>query len=855
MRSKRSAAQKHTVLLVLFFLSGFTALVYQVLWVRELGMLFGSTARAAAISIAIFFAGLAAGARFWGARARRFQSALRWFGLLEIGVAATALGYFLLLDAYYLVYPLIYAQVGHSAVLDGVTKAAIAATLLFPTAFLIGGTLPLMSEHLIRGRGRLARTGTLLYAVNTAGAACGALTAGFVLPPVIGIQAAYASAIVLDLGVGLVAALKGRPRLASADTGGATGAVTSQPLRTAAGHGSGSPQRLQRIIRTVAFCSGFATLAIEVIWTRLFAQVLQNSAYTYALVLTVFLVSLATGAVAAHLLARLTRVREETTLVALLMGAAAAAAASPWLFYCATDGLAYLSPERGFAAYLLSVAGVAIAVMLLPGVLLGSVLPYLMRFLERGYTTAGAAVGGLISADTLGAIAGSLAGGFVLLPTLGVWRSLLVLAAMYPALLLLFAATVPLKRNKALLLAAAAAVALLLWFEPPGLRNIAFGVRPGEVLVEGIEGSHATVAAVDTRDGSRVLRVNNYYTLGSSGSLEPERNQTAVALLQHPAPRRVFYLGMGTGITAGAALFFPVEEVVVCEILPEVVTLAERQFSRWNNHLFGDERVTVHAEDGRNCLMRSRATYDVIVSDLFTPWKQGTGNLYTLEHYRLGHRRLREGGIYVQWIPLYQVSERELGFIARTMNEVFPRVTIWRGDHYASASIVALVGHRDADHPFDPSVVAGAARDAFSGPEESSEYYEAMLLRHYVGNLSASGVFAAAPLNTDDMPRVEYVAPRTDRAHAAGEPRFLTGDRRERLYRTVREALPPEDDPFLAELTATQLKYVHAGHYYSRYAYAQEHRAEQAAARYRDEFRGLSPVSGDHVRSPARHLE
>ena len=164
-----SALPRDLLLYVLFFVSGAAALVYQVLWVRELGLLFGSTAEAAALTIAIFFAGIASGGWFWGRRASRVRSSLRGFGLLEIGVAVTALGHFLVADVYFALYPTLYALVGAAPFLETLLKAGVAATILLPSAFLMGGTLPLMGQHVIRAGARLGTGGSALYAVNTLG--------------------------------------------------------------------------------------------------------------------------------------------------------------------------------------------------------------------------------------------------------------------------------------------------------------------------------------------------------------------------------------------------------------------------------------------------------------------------------------------------------------------------------------------------------------------------------------------------------------------------------------------------------------------------------------------------------------
>ena len=845
------------VLLALFFLSGFAALVYQVLWVRELGLLFGSTAQAAALAIAIFFAGIATGGWFWGRRAAGVGNSLRTFGRLEVGVAATALGHFVLVDAYHAVYPTLFSTVGHVPALDTGVKALVAAVILLPPAFLMGGTLPAMGQHLVASRDRLAATGTTLYAVNTAGSATGPLAAGFVLPLALGFDGAYLLAVGIDLSVGILAITLARRSGASRPVSAATADPEVTPPsrlfdeRGSASHehSSGLPSGL---IWTIAVASGFATLGVEVIFTRLFAQVLQNSAYTYALVLTTFLLALALGAGLAHGLARLSRPRPHVLLAGLLMAGGAVTAGIPWLFHAGTDGLAYVGGDADWGGYVLAVAGLATVVMLLPAVVLGTTLPYLLRVLQAGHRQPGDTIGRLVAANTLGAIGGSLAAGFVLLPLVGAWRGLLLLAAIYPALLCALLLRRPAPGRLALAGLAVVAGGALLTVDPQGLATVRFGTQDDERVREVVEGAAATAAVLE-RDGERLLRVNNYYTLGSTRGADSERNQAVIPMLTHPAPESVFFLGMGTGITAGASLAFDVEQVVVCELLPEVVTLADRHFRPWVGGLFTDERVTVHAEDGRTCLRRSDDRYDLIISDLFTPWKAGTGNLYTLEHYETARERLRPGGRVVQWVPLYQVSERELGIIARTMDEAFEQVTLWRGDLFPNRSIVALVGQAD-DEPLDPDVLAAQGRALRDDPGLDDDAYEALVLRHYAGNVTASGLFDQYPLNTDTHPRIEYLAPRTHREVRSGDGEFLVGEARDRVLGALRDAVPAADDPHLATLSPRQRGHVDAGWHRQREALLRDQGQRERADEEFDAFEQLTTPHLLEEHSPARWL-
>jgi spermidine synthase len=860
-----SGARGH-VLLGLFFLSGFAALVYQVLWVREIGLLVGSTAQAAALTIAIFFAGIATGGWFWGRRAGRTRSPLRTFGWLEVGVGLTALGHFVLVDAYAAIYPRLFGVIGEVTALDTLAKALIAALILLPPSFLMGGTLPVMGQHLIRDRDRLGSRGSTLYAVNTAGSAAGALAAGFALPLALGLDGTYLLAVGLDLAVGAACLLMARrhvaprpvvgggaPRPAATDgvteVGRAAGAAADPPTVTVPRTGRSAPVPTT-VVWWVAGSSGFATLAVEVVWTRLFAQVLQNSAYTYALVLSTFLLALSLGAAFASVLARSRRAVPEQVLVVLLVLAGVTTALSPWVFDRATDGLSYLGADLAWEGYVLAVAGLAVPVLLLPGIILGVILPYLLRVVQGPDRAPGETIGGLVAVNTAGSIIGSLVAGFVLLPWLGSARSLLVIAAAYGVSV----AVVVLDRRSVartgLAVAAVVAAVAALGIDVTGLAEPAVDRGRGERLVEARDGSQANVAIIG-RGSDRLIRVNDSYTLGGSRGRHSEQNQSILPLLTGDA-RSVFYLGLGTGITAGAALPFEVDRVVACELLADVVTLAEAHFGPWVNGLFEDGRVTVHAEDGRSCLRRSPDTYDLIVSDLFTPWQAGTGNLYTLEHYRTARERVTPGGRVVQWIPLYQVSWDELAIIAATMDEAFPEVTMWRGDLFDERSIVALVGH-DAG-PFDPGGIAGRARQLPGADGATDADLEALVLRHYVGNVTASGVFRDAPINTDSHPLIEYLAPRTHREVRAGTASFLIGAERERLYAALRSALPVADDPYLSRLDDTQRGYVEAGAAYSRGAWLRADGRDGAAADALATYEQRSPAGAVEERSPARWL-
>jgi spermidine synthase len=791
----------------LLFASGFAGLVYQVCWMRELGLLFGNTSFATATTLAAFFLGLAAGGAVFGSRAERFSRPLRAYAWLEFWVAVSALLYFALLRAFHAVYAPLFERLGDAPAAFVAVKFALSLAVLFPPAFFMGGTLPVMSQHLVRRAEALGRTAAALYAVNTAGAALGAYATAFHLVRGLGVFGAYAVALVTTLGVALLAGrLAGERAVATARA--------ADPRRQGA-----PPAPLGRAaLRALACLSGFATLALEVLWTRMFAQVLQNSVYTFALVLVTFLVSLAAGGGVARVLAgrSLDPLR---ALSVLLLGSGLLVTASPFVFVWESGGLGYLADASGFAGYVASVFGSALLVLLLPTAWLGVIFPYLLRVAEAWGESPGRTVGELAALNTLGAVVGSLVAGFVLLEALGLWASLAALAALYLVAALLLSLHGAGRTRLALAAAAGVGLALLAGpLDPRALPRVSVEARAaGEELLEILEGSAATVAVVQRPD-SRRIKLNNHYGLGGSGDATQEARQAHLPLLLHPQPRRAFFLGMGTGITAGAALSHPLERLLVAELVPEVVEAARRHFTPWVGGLFEDPRARVVVEDGRHLLAGSSERFDVIVADLFLPWKAGTGSLYARELYAAGLERLAPGGLYAQWLLLIQLSSREFACIARTFASVFPHVEIWRGNYRPSHPLVLLVGRREPA-PLDAAAlerrIAALPGEAVTprgtGRSPAPNDLRDLLLL-YQGRLDPqTGLLRDAPINRDTHPFIEYSTPVTQREKRTDSARAFRGRELLAFYDALFEVLPPERDPVLAELPAGARGLPHAG--------------------------------------------
>jgi spermidine synthase len=823
------------MLYLLVFLSGLAGLVYEILWMKQLGLLFGSTSQAAATTFAAFFAGLAAGSWFWGKRAAKMKNPLRVYAGLEIGIATTALLYFVVLGLFYRIYPSLYQNVNSPALLLA-AKFGLALLLIFPPSFCMGGTIPVMAQHVIRKMSSFGKTSALLYGINTLGAALGAFLAGFHLPLWLGFRGTCMAAMAVT---GVVACTAWRlagtgvrsPAVAKAMAGTQESGVKKKKskrdsLNLTRDSRLLTPGSARRTILPLCFLSGFGMLALEVVWTRMFAQVLENSVYTFSVILVVVLLCLAAGAYFSSLLAKL-RVAPLYLLAVLALMGGVAVMVTPLVFMHLTDSMQILVSKGSWASYVMLIFRNVSLTIAPPALLLGMVFPYLMKVEERHAESAGQSLGRMSAINTLGAILGSLLCGFVFLGTLGMWRTMQVISLVY----LVAAVLIPTGRSYASIVLKVAGgiviVSQLILLDPSDLPVTSVDkMRHSEVILETWEGSDCTVAMAEDRYGMSI-KINSHYGLGSTGAMMQEKLQADVPLMIYPQTESIFFLGMGTGITAGSALdpqHSNVTRIVTCELVPEVITAAKKYLTNiegfdFTGGLFSDPRATVLAEDGRHYLMAANDSFDMINSDLFVPYRSGAGSLYSKEHFESAKDSLEPGGVFFQWLPLYQLTESEVMIITRTMLEVFDQVTLWRNNFQPGEEVVALAGHADKT-PLPACNIDNRAnkRLAVQGRTRADLTQLALpfdpqtILFFYCGNVTeASDLFDDYPVNTDDRPLIEYMAPRTYRNLKDTATPWFVGPRIARLVEAIQRACPPETDPFLVNRSPANRKLPAAG--------------------------------------------
>jgi spermidine synthase len=718
-----SEARGPWALYLIFFTSGCAGLVYEVMWTRSFGLVFGSTTRAAALVLAAFFLGMAAG-NWVGARyaATTRSAALRSYAWLELAVAAAALLVLGWLALYRAGYPWLYRATFDSPLALSTLQLLLAALALGPPCVGMGATLPLMSRAVVASEAYLGRRLGFVYALNTLGGVAGVILAGFWLPVTLGVRGSMLLAALLNV-VAAVAALAAARGLEAAAAGGPAPERRPAPIRPVAWP-----------LSFAAAVSGLGTLALEVLFTRLLVNAMDSSVFSFALVLATFLVSLALGSALAS--AVLDRLASPWRLIAAGAGLGAAAILlAPALLERVWLG----SLEQPFFVGALGTASLVLpitCVVIGPSALLiGTVLPATWRAAIERADDAGTQVGRLTGINTCSAVAGSLAAGFVGIPALGTSRSLLLVAGLYAALgvfAVLRGSRGRLRYAAALGvgLALSALAAARTWQIVPSI------LQPGDRLIAIDEGEGATVTVTEGPRSGRELVVNSRYTLGSTHGVHVHRSQGELALALSAEPRVVAFIGVATGMSVSSIASYPsVERAVAMELLPGVIRMAE-YFRAENGGVLEDPRVMLQLADGRNHLFGSDERFDAIVGDLFVPWHAGTGYLYTVEHFANVRERLHEGGVFVQWLQVNQSSKQVVASLAASFATAFDDAELWLNE--SDRPLLAFVGFR--------SRPPGAPRRRFDG------------MRRVCGGEVLRQWSKSAPLNTDDFPFIEFAA-------------------------------------------------------------------------------------------------
>jgi spermidine synthase len=709
--------------------SGCAGLGYQIVWTQQGALWLGHETAAVLAVVAAFFAGIGIGAWALAPRIDRSRMPGAWYAACEVLIGLWGLALALL------------AQPAGAWLLEAIGARPTPAwqwfvsftgtsLLLLPATAAMGATLPAVERLLAQLRIR-GTSIAVVYGWNTFGAVAGVLLAAFWWVPGYGLLRTAAICAALNFTCAAVAWVTLRD--------------VDEPVASAATLPRGSG------MTAVLLVTGLLGIGYEVLVVRVLSQVAENTVYTFAMLLAVYLVGTSLGAAAYY---RYVGQRVPNSLLGdrlVWLVAAACLAGTTSLWMAGAIKSAFLGIAGPSMAAALSVeALLAIAAFILPTVAMGALFSHLCTRARL----AGVPFGRALGANTLGAALAPFLFGVLLLPAIGAKAALLLVPAGYLAL----AAPAAWRHRSRSAAAVAAVVMALLVFAPP---IVHIEIPPNGRLLVHREGAMAAVSVVEDSDGVARLHINNRQQEGSSATLYSDARQALLPLLLHPAPRRAMFLGVGTGMTASSAATVTDLQVDAIELLPEVVVASE-YFRSLHPAGLHNPRLTVVTADARRYVRAGAARYDVIVSDNFHPARSGSGSLYTVEHFAAVRQRLAPGGLFCQWLPLHQLDLATLRSIVRSFVAVYPAGWAVLATYSLDTPVIGLVAMPDSAHLDLASVRTRLAHIPTPlGPAEFGFDDELALLGTFFAGPAALRRFAGdAPLNTDDHPIVSYRAPR-----------------------------------------------------------------------------------------------
>ena len=660
---------RRIALLALFFLSGVSGLIYQIAWVRQSVFTFGVSVYAYSTVIGAYMIGLALGSYMMGRRIDAHARPLRTYAALEVGIAALAALSPFLLGALHALYPGLSNALPAGGFWLTLGRLVFSLAVLTPTTFLIGATLPVMSRIYATHGGRVGSDVGRLYLVNTAGAALGCVLTGLVFLRYLGARETIflGAAINLVVGAGALALMRLAP---------APRAVAAEP---AAGPAEAALPITAGALRYVAIAyaiSGFIALGYEVVWARILYIHSSHAAYSFSLMLTVFLAGLALGGAGGSWVLR----RRRATLrhfgaTQLAIGLLAV------LILHAFARLPALHLEDWFGGYTVAYEFlIAFITLFPPSVLLGALFPLVGSLYTRERAeVVGLRIGRVNAFNTVGAIAGSLGTGFVLVPLFGLRNTTMALAALN---LVLGAVALRFDRGGRRALRFAPAGAMVATIVAVAILPTGFYLGSYYTEVDRLifykEGVETTVAVLEVpEDNYKISFVN-----GRDEVPTDRASMSAFRLLGHlppllrPGARNALVLSFGNGIATGTMNTHDIPVIDAVDLSPEMMEAAA-VYSEENYNVLDSDRLRLHVEDGRNFLLRAEESYDIISVDATHPANASSWALFTSEFYQLIESRLAEDGVFMQWIPIHGVREEDYRDILRTAWDVFPNMVLW----------------------------------------------------------------------------------------------------------------------------------------------------------------------------------
>ncbi|NND47645.1 MAG: fused MFS/spermidine synthase [Woeseiaceae bacterium] len=727
------------LLFAAIFISGASALIYQLIWVRLLGLVFGVSSFAVATVVAVFLLGLGLGSYVFGLWSERSRDPLRIYMYVELGIAATSLLAYLVIEAvpvYQYLHEYAYNNLGFYGL--SIARLLLSMLVLLPPVFLIGGTMPLLAKYFLRDPANLGSSFSKIYYLNTLGACAGALLTGFLLVRVFGVVGTFIVAVGGNLLVALIIALSKR----------STGAPGS-------GKGERSPYSYMLVF---LFLTGFISLGYEMLWVRILSTYGLSTSQAFALILAGFLLGFSVGA---WFVAREVDRRRDlegwfsaVSIVTAFSGAVVLLMFRQ--FEAVTLLFADVTPMSQFTLGMI----LAFTVSFIPAVFMGILFPLGVRIYVHDIDRVGAKAGNTFFSNTLGCVVGSLLTGFVLIPFLGMWNTTLLLIN----LSLLIAVAFLLRghgpaRAQWVSLVVVAVVANLLVFTDSKTFHAELKGRDLRTAAEGFdviyyaEGLSGTVTAVE-RGNYRGLFVDGQNVSGTDPVLLADSKMLAhVPLLLAEDPEVALTVGFGTGTTSGSMLLYDVE-VHAVEIEKKIIEAAPL-FSNVNYASYADPDLNIVLDDARNYIATTDTKFSVIVTDVTNLKYKRNPYLYTREYFEIMRGALSADGVAAAWLPVGGLSFNDLRTLIATFDNVFPHTTAWYFTQFPTHFII-LVGTPEPTRVNLAKLgekMARVERDLKSLNVDNVYKLASMLL---LGESDIDSLVHGAPIHTDNRPILEY---------------------------------------------------------------------------------------------------
>ncbi|MBI2988258.1 MAG: fused MFS/spermidine synthase, partial [Deltaproteobacteria bacterium] len=759
-------------------------------WTRMLTQIFGNTTYAIATVLSAFMAGLALGSYSFGRIADRGKNDFLLYGILEAGVGVYGFLVPWLFSLGQRAYIPLYGLNDSYPFLFNLLLFLLSFFLLVLPTLLMGATLPVLSRFFVHSFTHLGRRVGDLYATNTMGAVLGCGFAGYYLIPALGMRATVYTAAVVNLLIAVIILIVDRVR-------GKEGAELLEAVaaeeRPQAGAGA-APSRLGWLLLLGFGLSGFSALVYENAWTRALTLVIGSSVYSFTTMLLTFLVGLALGG---FLYARLMGERKVqiSTFGAIELWVGLTALATIPLFEKLPLIFVRLLHAFGdsFSFFLTIQVLLSGFVMLLPTLLLGMTFPLVARLFTQSLYRVGSSVGISYAANTLGAILGAFAGGFIFIPLIGVQNSILLAVVINLVIgWALIVADPRLSRVPRFALGVVVLIAVVViplktprWdrfvltsgvtiyndrYESLPTSSLRLEEMHRDEMLYYREGLTATITVHRIAKDYVYFKTNGKID-GSHGDALTQFMTGYLPLLFHPGGERAAVIGLGTGMTTRAVGVFPLREIEVLEIEPAMVE-ASAFFNDKNGKILEDRRVRLIPTDGRNYIMASPKLYDIITAEPSNPWIAGIANLYTREFYEVVKSKLKEDGVFAQWFHNYSMSPDDFRMVFRTFGETFPYVSVW-GMKESDFLMLGSKKEQIFSYPLLKQIFSKnqALRDDFKDLGLSDIY--AVLGFYRMGKKEVMAFSEGASLNTDDGAQLEFSAPKSVRRPTADLNRKL----------------------------------------------------------------------------------